>query len=58
MNSHTAAMDVVKKELTETPVLRYYDVTKPVTIQCDESDTGLGAVLDRRGQPICYSSQA
>ena len=57
-NSHTAAMDAVKKALTEAPVLRYYDVTKPVTIQCDASDTGLGAVLLQGGQPICYASRA
>ena len=57
-NSHTAAMDAVKKALTEAPVLRYYDVTKPVTIQCDASDTGLGAVLLQEGQPICYASRA
>ena len=42
MNSHTAATDAVKKALTDAPVLRYYDVTKPLTIQCDASDTGLG----------------
>ena len=57
-NSHTAAMDALKKALTEAPVLSYYDVTKPVTIQCDASDTGLGAVLLQGGQPICYASRA
>ena len=57
-NSHTAAMDAVKKALTEAPVLRYYDVNKPVTTQCDASDTGLGAVLLQEGQPICYASRA
>ena len=57
-NSHTAAMDAMKKALTEAPVLRYYDVTKPVTIQCDASDTGLGGVLLQGGQPICYASRA
>ena len=51
-------MDAVKKALTEAPVLRYYDVTKPVTIQCDASDTGLGVVLLQGGQPICYASRA
>ena len=56
-NSHTAAMDAIKKALTEAPVL-CYDVTKPVTIQCDASGTGLGAVLLQGGQPICYASRA
>ena len=42
MNLHTAAVNAVKKALTEAPVLHYYDV---ITIQCDASDTGLGADL-------------
>ena len=29
-----------------------------VTIQCDASETGLGAVLMQNGQPICYASRA
>ena len=28
------------------------------TIQCDASDTGVGAVLLQGGQPICYASRA
>ena len=51
-------MDAVKKSLTKAQVLRYYDVTNRVTIQCDASDTGVGTVLLHGGQPICYASQA
>ena len=40
------------------PVLRYYDVNKPVTVQCDTSQAGLGAVLLQDGQPVCYASWA
>ena len=40
---HSLAMDTIKKSLTETPVLRYYDVNKPITVQCDASQSGLGA---------------
>ena len=29
-----------------------------VTIECDASDTGLGAVLLQKGQPVCYASRA
>ena len=29
-----------------------------VTIQCDASETGLGAVLMQNDQPICYASRA
>ena len=40
---HSLTMDTIKKSLTETPVLRYYDVNKPITVQCDASQSGLGA---------------
>ena len=55
---HSLAMDTIKKFLTEPPVLRYYDVSKPITVQCDTSQSGLGAVLLRDGQPVCYASRA
>ena len=57
-NTHTTAMEVIKKAVTATPVLCFYDVSKPVTIQCDASETGLGAVLLQEGQPIKYASRA
>ena len=40
---HSLTMNTIKKPLTETPVLRYYDVNKPITVQCDASQSGLGA---------------
>ena len=51
---HSLGMD--KKFLTEPPVLRYYDVSKPITVQCDTSQSGLGAVLLQEGQPVYYAS--
>ena len=51
-------MNTIKKFLTEAPVLRYYDVSKPITVQCDASQSGLGAVLLQEGQPVCYASRA
>lgn len=46
--------NLIQKYLTEAPVLRYYDESKPVTVQRD----GLGAVLLQNGQPVqsCYAS--
>ena len=39
------------------PVLRYYDVNLPVTIQCDSSDIGLGAVLMQEDRPVAFASR-
>ena len=48
----------MKKALTMTPALSYYDVMKPVVIQYDASDSGLGAALLQNGLPVAYSSRA
>ena len=55
---HSLAMDTIKKFLTKAPVLRYYDVSKPITAQCDASQSGLGAVLLQEGEPVCYACRA
>ena len=39
--------------------LRYYDRTKPVTLQCDASSLkGLGACIIQDGQPITFASKS
>ena len=38
--------------------LRYYDQTKPVTLQCDASLKGLGACIIQDGQPIAFVSKS
>ena len=58
LKQHSIAFNTVKKYLTESPVLKYYIVNKEVTIECDASETALGAVLIQNGQPICYASRA
>lgn len=58
LTQHSIAFNTVKKYLTESPVLKYYNVNEEVTIQCDASETGLGAVLMQKGQPVCYASRA
>ena len=40
---HSFAMNTIKKSLTETPVLRYYDINVSITVQCDASQSGLAA---------------
>ena len=55
---HDDAFTEVKQLLTKAPILRYYDVTKPVEIESDSSSVGLGAVISQEGRPIAYASRA
>ena len=38
--------------------LRYYDQTKPMTVQADASQRGLGTCLLQEGQPIAFASKS
>ena len=55
--THAQAMARVKEMIISAPVLAYYDVTKPVVIQCDASKSGLGAALPQKGRPVAFSSR-
>jgi hypothetical protein len=50
--------DHLKHLLTTAPVLAYFDVHKPIVIECDASSTGLGSVLLQDNRPIAYASRA
>lgn len=52
------AFNNIKHLVTNHPVLRYYDVHDDVTIQCDASESGLGAALMQNDQPIAFASRA
>ena len=39
-------------------VLRYYNLSEEVTLQCDASQSGLRAALLQGGQPVAYTSRA
>ena len=52
------AFNELKKAVTSTPVLRYYTLQEEVTLQCDASQTGLGAAMLQNGQPVAYASRA
>ena len=54
---HEKAFTEVKQLVVNHPVLRYYDMTEEVTIQCDASEKGLGAVLLQKGQPVAFASR-
>ena len=52
------APDSLKKAVTSTSVLRYYNLEEEVMLQCDASQSGLGAALLQSGQPVAYASRA
>lgn len=55
---HDKAFQAVKKLVTEAPILAFYDPKEELTIQCDASKNGLGAVLMQNGKPIAYTSRS
>ncbi|PFX11501.1 Retrovirus-related Pol polyprotein [Stylophora pistillata] len=57
-STHQAAFEKLKEAVTKTPVLRYYNFKEEVTLQCDASQSGLGATLMQQGQPVAYASRA
>ena len=52
------AFNHLKRLLTESPILAYYDQNSELVIQCDASQYGLGAALMQNGRPIAYASRA
>ena len=52
------ALEALKRAVSATPVLRYYNLEDEVTLQCDASQFGLGAALLQNEQPIAYASRA
>jgi len=51
------AFEKLKELITNAPVLAYFDPKIPLIIQCDSSQSGLGAVLLQDGKPLDYRSR-
>ena len=51
------AFNRIKSLLAEDMLLALYDRKKPVTLQCDYSDNGLGAALVQDGRPVRFASE-
>ena len=51
------AFNEVKQKMTEAPVMRLLDFTKPFEVECDASSIGIGGVLSQERQPIAYFSE-
>ena len=57
-NSYQDAFDTVKKMVCMDTTLQYFNAHKPVIIQVDASQKGLGAALLQDGHPIAFASKA
>ena len=55
---HDQAFSEIKKLVAEPPLLKYYDPSKPLVLQCDASEKGLGAALLQEDRPLAYASRA
>ena len=53
-----AAFKKIKELVTSDQLLGYYSQEKPLYLQCDASQSGLGCALLQDGRPICYASKA
>ncbi|CAB4031804.1 Hypothetical predicted protein [Paramuricea clavata] len=52
------ALKKLQHELTNDPVMAYFDPSKPTTVIVDASPPGLGALLTQEGRVISYASRA
>uniref|UniRef100_A0A8C2B8P6 ribonuclease H n=1 Tax=Cyprinus carpio TaxID=7962 RepID=A0A8C2B8P6_CYPCA len=58
MEEQDKSFEKLQKMVTEAPVLKYYDASKPVKLSTDASSCGIGAVLFQDECPIAYASKA
>ena len=56
-SSQQQAFEKIKEIATAERSLAYYDVNKPVVVQCDASTLVLGATLTQDGRPVAYASR-
>ena len=56
--TYDATFDTVKKSVSSEAVLQYYDVSRPVALEVDASQKGLGAVLTQDRRPVAFASKA
>ena len=57
-NSFQEAFDKVKSMVCKDTTLWYFDVHKPVTVEVDASEKGLGATLLQNGCPVAFAFTA
>ena len=56
--THQQAFDRLKDDLTNPPVLKFFDAGKPVVLSADASKSGLGAACLQDDAPVAFASRA
>ena len=54
---HQDAFNKLTQLISETPLLRHYDLEEEVTIETDASDYGQGAVSLQAGRPVAFDGR-
>lgn len=52
---HGTGFQALKTLLTTAPLLKFFNPTQEVELQCDASEKGLGACLLQQGQPVAHA---
>ena len=56
--THQQAFERLKDDLTNPPVLKFFDARKPVVLSVDASKSGLGAACLQDDAPVAFASRA
>ena len=57
-SSQQKSFDSVKEAIMTAPVLAYYDPGKPLTLEDDACEYGIGSALLQGGKPIAFASRS
>jgi len=57
-HEHSNAVQQIKDAIAQRTMLHFFDVSKPVLIQTDASQSGLGSCILQEGRPIAFASRA
>ena len=55
---HTEAFQLLKREISIAPIMRYYNLKKPVVLQMDACTKGLGAICLQDRYPVYFASKS
>jgi Integrase core domain. len=57
-SQHDAEFEDLKSIICQSPVLQFFDSSKPIVLSVDASQGAVGACLLQNGKPVAYSSKS